>query len=140
MDSGYRDGRKLPKSGSRHAAWLSLTHSEHGGRFLRRRLTPNEFIRMDEVIREPGVALWIEQGLQPVHEKRDPRDAARVRVIGHPDIDLMFDADIDRDEIAAERHDVGRQSADTHAEFDRAAMRRTGVGAQRDDAFACFAG
>src|SRR4026208_309538 len=56
-------------------------------------------------------------------------------MIGHPDIDGMSYADVDRNEVAAERHDVCRQSADAHAELDRTAMSRAGVGAQRDDPF-----
>src|SRR5262245_60896057 len=56
-------------------------------------------------------------------------------MIRHPDVGLMPDADIDRNQIAAECHDVRRQSTDAHAKLDGAAMRGAGVGAQRNDTF-----
>src|SRR3954469_17340574 len=132
---GRHSGTGESRNSALRCTPVGQTQSEYPRRFFRRRLATDELVRMYELVGEPGIPLGVEQRLQPIHEKRHTRNAARVGVIGHPDLDRMLDANIDRNELAAERHDVGRQSADAHAKLDRAAMRRAGVGAERNDPF-----
>ena len=89
---------------------------------------------MNELIGKPGIPLGIEQRLEPIHEERHARNAARVRVIGHPDIDLVANADVDRDEAGAERREICRQPANSDAEFDRKRVRRARVRPQGHNA------
>ena len=54
------------------------------------------------------VALGIEKRTQPVDENGNATGAACAGMIRHPDIDLMPDANIDRDKVGPHRHDVSR--------------------------------
>lgn len=63
---------------------------------------------MNEFIAKPRISFRIEQCPQPVDEKRHTADAARLGMIGHPDIDVMPHADIDGNEVGADCGDVCR--------------------------------
>src|SRR4051812_32680429 len=90
---------------------------------------------MNEVISKPWISLWIEQGLQPIDKQGHSADAPRVRMVRHPNLDMVPNPNIDGHKIAAQGDDVGAQSANSHSQFHRAGMSYACVCAQRDDAF-----
>ena len=90
---------------------------------------------MDEFVAEPRIALRIEHRPQPIDEMRHATDAPGIRMIGHPDVDLMAKVDVERDEVGADCSDIGRQWTDANSELYRPGKSCTDVGAQCHDAF-----
>ena len=90
---------------------------------------------MNEFVAEPRIALWIEYGPKPVDEMRHATDGPGVRMIGHPDVDLMAKIDVEGNEVGAHRSDIGWQGADSDAEIDSVSVSDACVCSQRDDVF-----
>ena len=90
---------------------------------------------MNEFVAEPWIALRIERRPQPIDEMRHATDAPGVRMIGHPDVDLMAKVDVEGNEVGAHRSEIGRQGANSDAEIDSVSVSGACVCSQRDDVF-----
>src|ERR1700750_2586963 len=63
----------------------------------------DEVVQVDEVILEAVAGAVIEDTPQPVHDHDMPFRSLEIGVISEPKIEMMADADIDRDERSAKR-------------------------------------
>ena len=55
-------------------------------------------------------------------------------MVSHPDVGVVHDADVDRNEVRPDRHNISWQPADANPEFDRNRVCSAGIGAQCHDA------
>src|SRR5690349_8264055 len=68
-----------------------------------------ELAGMDELLREPRIAVRVEDLLQPGDEVGLAGVLPQVRMVGEPDVDRVALADVDRHDPVVERRDIGRQ-------------------------------
>src|SRR5665213_3077801 len=97
-----------------------------------------QFIRMDKFIPEAGIGLGIEYLFEPIDDDLVPIGVAKFLVVGQPQIHVIIDPEIDRDQRRAERNHRRRQKSDPRTSFDRIENRDTRIRRYADDPFQRF--
>src|ERR1019366_5509617 len=91
--------------------------------------------RMDEFLGETGKADWIENSAQPLDNNHVTRRIPHVRVIGKPNFQTICHADIQRDQLRAQRKRVGWEEPDSGVSLDGIENRRARIRCDADDSF-----
>src|SRR5258708_20089711 len=93
-----------------------------------------EFLRVNEIVAEPGAFLRIELLDRPIDHPTNPRYLSEIGMIAQPDIEGITPSDGEWDHRCADREIVSRQATYRYAVDDRRVKRGADIRAHRDEA------
>src|SRR5260370_16853442 len=90
-----------------------------------------EFLRVNEIVAEPGTFLRIELLDRPINHPTNPRYLSEIGMVAQPDIEGINDSDVERNHRCADRKAVSRQTTYRYPIDDRRVKRRADIRAHR---------